>query len=73
MAESASNQEEDLDEMDKSTPQYAFPSMIAAYGLALAPSYYKTLRMMAATGGKWSFSMFFSSFLVRLVLLACIT
>ncbi|KAG4415510.1 hypothetical protein IFR04_011382 [Cadophora malorum] len=43
--------------MDKSTPQYAFPSIIAAYGLALAPSYYATLRMMAATGGKWLFNM----------------
>ncbi|KAG4433621.1 hypothetical protein IFR05_010897 [Cadophora sp. M221] len=43
--------------MDKSTPNYALHSIIAAYGLALAPGYYTTLRMMVATGGKWSFSM----------------
>ncbi|PVH81014.1 hypothetical protein DL98DRAFT_514928 [Cadophora sp. DSE1049] len=44
--------------MDKSTANYALHSIIAAYGLAFTPSYYATLRMMAATGGKWSFSMF---------------
>ncbi|KAK0101950.1 hypothetical protein ONS95_001241 [Cadophora gregata] len=43
--------------MDKSTPNYALHSILAAYGLALAPTFYATLRMMAATGGKWSFSM----------------
>ncbi|KAL2060900.1 hypothetical protein VTL71DRAFT_8952 [Oculimacula yallundae] len=43
--------------MDKSTPNYALQSIIAAYGLAHAPNYYTTLRMMVATGGKWSFSM----------------
>lgn len=44
--------------MDKSPPNYALQSTIAAYGLYLAPGYYTTLRMMVATGGKWSFSMF---------------
>ncbi|KAH7312883.1 hypothetical protein BKA65DRAFT_600439 [Rhexocercosporidium sp. MPI-PUGE-AT-0058] len=43
--------------MDKLTPNYALHSIIAAYGLAFVPMYYTTLRMMVATGGKWSFSM----------------
>ncbi|KAL3419317.1 hypothetical protein PVAG01_09539 [Phlyctema vagabunda] len=39
------------------TPSYALHSIVAAYGLALVPNYYQVLRMMAATGGQWSFSM----------------
>lgn len=37
---------------------YALPSIAAAYGLAFVPNYYNVLRMMAATGGKWSFAMY---------------
>jgi hypothetical protein len=43
--------------MAQTQPNYALQSIAAAYGLALAPCYYTVLRMMAATGGKWSFAM----------------
>jgi len=43
--------------MSHQQTNYALPSIAAAYGLAFVPNYYNVLRMMAATGGKWSFAM----------------
>jgi len=44
--------------MSHQQTNYALPSIAAAYGLAFVPNYYNVLRMMAATGGKWSFAMY---------------
>jgi uncharacterized MAPEG superfamily protein len=39
------------------TPSYALHSILLAYALAFLPFYYSNLRLIYATGGKWSLSM----------------